>query len=239
MPHSVRQPTSVFAVTLALFALLIASPTQATQIAEWNFDDGTANDSVGSYDMSIVGGGPGIGGGIASFDGDEGSPSFLETSGYGGNPEWTLGMRIRAGTPVDQGAYQGIFSNNSSSSANFSWQVENFGGRYQFRSTSGVWDIGAPTGGFDTIVIRKTGGNDGDIWLNGVLVVASFGTNPGGLQNFRIGTNRNTSAFYAFDADWFRVYDTYEDPAMVPEPSSAVLFGLGLMGLARSRRRRA
>jgi hypothetical protein len=38
-----------------------------------------------------------------------------------------------------------------------------------------------PTGGWERIVVRKVGGS---IWLNGVLIVASFGTNPGGLQCF-------------------------------------------------------
>lgn len=220
--------------TLALLGF--ALPVQAAQIAEWNFDDGTANDSVGSYDLTLVGGGPTLSGGTARFDGDEGSPSFLEAGGYGGNPEWSIALRIRPEAPFDQGGYQGIISNNSSPSADYSWQVENFDGRYQFRTTSGVYDIGAPTGGWDTIVVRKVDGNDGDLWLNGVQVVASFGTNPGGLQNFRLGTNRNSNSFYAFEADWFRVYDSYEDPSMIPEPGTALLVGLGLIGLATRRR---
>lgn len=107
------------------------------------------------------------------------------------------------------------------------------GGNDQFRSlNAGTFFVGAP-GGWDTIVIRKNGG-DGDIWLNGVQVVASFGINPGGLQNFRLGTNRNTDRFYHFEADWFRIYDTHEDPQVIPEPSIAVLLALGLATLART-----
>lgn len=218
-------------------ALAVASAASAVPIAEWNFDAGNFEDSVGAYDLTVVGGGPSISGGIATFGGDESTPSFLETAGYGGNPEWTVAMRIRSASPFDQGQYQGLFSNQVSATANYSWQLESFDGRYQFRTTSGVFDIGAPTGGWDTLVVRKTGGNDGDIWLNGVQVVSSFGSNPGGLQYFRLGTNRNTNRFAAFEADWFRVYDTFEDPALIPEPGTAVLLGLGLAGLAaRSRR---
>lgn len=219
----------------AMCLLFTAVPVSATQLAEWNFDDGTANDLLGNYDLGAVGGGPAISGGIATFDGIEASPSYLETSGFGGNPTWTLALRIRAAAPLDQGTYQGIFSNNNSSSANYSWQVESFGGAYQFRTQSGTYGFGLPTGGWDTIVIRKLSSSDGDIWLNGVQVVSSMGSNPGGLQNFRMGTNRNSSAFFGFEMDFARVFDTVENPTLVPEPSIALLFGLGLAGLASSR----
>ncbi len=225
--------TTVFAVA----CILVAFPLHAAQIAEWNFDDGTANDSVGSYDMTVIDGGPAISGGIALFDGDEATPSYLETAGFGGNPTWTVALRIRAATPVDQGNYQGIFSNNTSSSANFSWQIENFGGTYQLRTRVGVFTIGTPTGSFDTIVVRKTGGGDGDVWFNGTQVVSSLGSNPGGLQHFRMGTNRNTSQFYAFEADWARVWDSVEDPTLVPEPNTGAMVALGIIHLAMRRRR--
>lgn len=216
----------------------MASPANSTQIANWTFDDGTANDSLGNYDLSLVGGGPSISGGIALFDGDEASPSYLETTGPGGSSTWSVALRIRSTTPVDQGSFQGIFSNNSSAAANNSWQLENFGGVYQFRTTRGLYTIGAPTTGWDTIVIRKNGA-DGDVWLNGVQVVTSFGSNPGGLQNFRIGTNRNSDNFYAFAADYVGVWDSYEDPALIPEPGTALLVGLGLIALASRPRRGA
>ena len=95
--------------------------------------------------------------------------------------------------------------------------------------------IGTPTGGWDSIVVRKLNGGDGDIWYNGVQVVSSIGSNPGGLQNFRIGTNRNSSAFYSFDLDYARVFDSVESPLAIPEPGTAILFGLGLIALARKR----
>ncbi len=68
--------------------------------------------------------------------------------------------------------------------------------------------------------------------------MSSFGVNPGGLQNFRLGTNRNSNRFYAFEADWFQVYDSHENPEVIPEPSAALLIGLGLTSMARSRSRK-
>ncbi|MFK7895154.1 MAG: PEP-CTERM sorting domain-containing protein [Myxococcota bacterium] len=227
--------------TAAIAALLFCSSSAgATALAEWNFNDGTAEDLLGNYDLTAIGGGPAIAGGYAQFSGDEGTPSYLESTGFGGNPTWSLALRLRADGPVDQGSFQGIFSNNFSPSADYSWQVENFGGVYQLRTTTGTFVIGAPTGDFDTIVVRKLSGSDADIWFNGVNVVASIGSNPGGLQNFRIGTNRNSSSFYAFTLDTVRVYDSVEDPlTIIPEPGSALLLGLGLAGLAVRRRKMA
>lgn len=221
---------------LSAALLLVAGAASATPLAEWNFDDGTANDLLGNYDLAEVGGGPSIAGGFAQFSGDEGSPSFLEASGFGGNPTWSLALRLRADGAFDQGDFQGIFSNNTSPTANYSWQVESFGGVYQLRTLGGTYVIGAPTGGFDSIVVRKLSNSDGDIWYNGVQVVPSLGSNPGGLQNFRIGTNRNTTNFYAFTLDTVRVYDSVENPLVIPEPSAALLIGLGLIHLATPRR---
>ncbi len=216
--------------------LLSTSSAFATALAEWNFDNGTADDLLGNYDLTAVGGGPAIAGGYAQFSGAEGSPSFLESSGFGGNPTWSVALRLRADGAFDQGDFQGIFSNNNSPAANYSWQIESFGGIYQLRTLGGTYTIGAPTGGFDSIVVRKLSSSDGDIWYNGVQVVSSLGSNPGGLQNFRLGTNRNTNSFYAFTLDTVRVYDSVENPAVIPEPSSALFIGLGLMALATHRR---
>ena len=106
--------------------------------------------------------------------------------------------------------------------------------------------IGAPSAldSWDTIVIRKLSGGDADIWFNGVQVESSLGANPGGLQSFRLGTNRNTNNFWQGDVDDVQVYDTVEAPgglfgvSPVPEPSTGAMLGLGLAGLARAGRQR-
>jgi len=228
-----------FLRSICVVLLFVAAPSGAVEIGRWGFGDGTTNDTVGPYDLNPVGAGPTIAGGIAYFDGLEGSPSYLETGGYGGSADWTIGLRLQPTGPVDQGNFQGIVSNNNSAGAANSWQIESFGGVYQLRTTNGTYTIGVPSGGWDVIVVRKIGGNDGDIWFNGVQVVASFGSNPGGLQNFRIGTNRNSNNFYAFALESLQVFDSVEGPFSVPEPGTAVLFGLGLFGLAARGGRRA
>jgi hypothetical protein len=145
-------------LALLVGILLGAAPATALEIGRWTFENGTANDSVGSYDFTTVaapGEEPVIAGGVATFDGDEGSPSYLETPGYGGNPNWTVSILLQSDAPFDQGSYQGILSNNNSASANYSWQIESFGGVYQLRTQNGVFTIGTPTGGWDRIVVRK------------------------------------------------------------------------------------
>jgi hypothetical protein len=236
-PPGVERKAQLAAVAALALALLLAPAAAAIPIAAWNFDGGSANDVSGTppaYDLGAVGGGPDLSAGFASFDGDEGSPSYLEVVGPGGMPTWTLSIWVRTEGQLDQGTYQGIFSNNTSSAANFSWQLESHNGVYQWRNAAGVFAVGAPSalGTWDHIVLRKIGGNDGDLWLNGVQVLASLGGNPGGLQNFRIGTNRNSSRFWQGDVDDVVVHDSQEDPlalfnqgAPVPEPSPFALFG--------------
>lgn len=243
------RPLRVLALAAVAGLLLVASPASASLIAAWGFDDGTADDSSGSpiaYDLGAVNGGPDLTLGFARFDGLEASPSFLEVGGPGGMPDWTVSLWVRSQGALDQGLFQGLMSNNSAATANFSWQIESHGGLYQWRTRSGTFVIGAPSAldAWDHVVIRKFGGNDGDLWLNGVQVGGNIGVNPGGLQNFRLGTNRNSDNFWQGDLDDVLVYDSVEDPAtlfasppaQVPEARLASLCGLiAIAWLLRAR----
>ena len=232
MAFPARIPISLLAA-LAVALLLGAAPAGAALIAAWDFDDGTANDTSGNgFDLTAIGGGPAIAGGFARFTGNDASPSFLEDTGPGGMAEYTVSLWVRTQGPADQGSFQGIFSNNNSSGAAFSWQVESFGGVFQWRTQAGTFVIGAPVGGvggWDHIVVRKFGGNDGDIWFNGAQVLANLGANPGGLQMFRLGTNRNTNRLYEMDLDDVQVHDNLIDPvalfaaAVVSEPPALIM----------------
>ena len=214
-------------------ALAVPSVARAAPIALWGFADGTADDALSTYDLSAVGGGPDLSLGFARFDGSEASPSFLEVSGPGGMSTYTISLWVRSQGSLDQGPWQGILSNNTASTAPWSWQIESYGGVYQWRNQAGLFVIGTPTGlgQWDHIVIRKWGGVDGDVWFNGVQIVSSLGGNPGGLQNFRFGTNRNTNNLWQGDVAGAGVWDTLEDPAAlfasppasVPEPALALL----------------
>jgi hypothetical protein len=232
---------------LALGLVLAALPAHATLIAAWNFDAGNADDTSGTppaYDLATTGPGISFAGGAAVFAGNEAQPSFLSVAGPGRSADFTIELLVRSDGAIDQGTYQGIFSNNVSSGAAYSWQVESHNGVYQWRNQAGTFAIGAPSGlgQWDHLVIRKFGGNDGDVWLNGVQVVASVGANPGGLQNFRLGTNRNTSAFFTGMLDGVGVYDSVEDPAAlfaasaIPEPASFALLAVTCLALTRRRR---
>jgi hypothetical protein len=220
-----------------VLALLLAPAAGALQIAAWSFDGGSLADISGNapaYDLTAVNGGADLSGGFARFSGIEAAGAYLEVAGPGGMPDWTLSIWVRSQGQIDQGSFQGIFSNNTSSTANWSWQLESFGGVYQWRNQAGTFVVGAPSalGTWDHIVLRKFGGNDGDIWMNGAQVLASLGGNPGGLQNFRLGTNRNTTQHWQGDVDEVEVHDSQEDPvalfnqgAPLPEPSGLALLG--------------
>ncbi len=245
-----NRPRGFWAAVALALGLALAPAASAIPIAAWDFDGGTASDVSGTpppYDLGAVGGGPDLSGGFAAFDGDEGSPSYLEVAGPGGMTQYTVSLWVRTQGQIDQGNFQGIFSNNTSSGAAWSWQLESFSGTYQWRNQAGTFVVGAPSalGTWDHIAIRKFGGSDGDIWYNGVQIVGGIGGNPGGLQNFRLGTNRNSSNFWQGDIDDIVVFDSVEDPAAlfaagppvpIPEPATATLLAFALgVGLSRLR----
>ena len=234
---------------LVLWLCCLAGAAQAANIALWDFGAGSAADTSGSptaYDLGSVGGGPDLSQGFARFTGDEASPAYLEIAGPGGMKTWTLSFWVRSQGSLDQGTFQGIFSNNTSSTAAFSWQVESHGGVYQWRNQAGTFAIGAPAAldTWDHIVVRKFSGNDGDIWLNGVQILANIGGNPGGLQSLRLGTNRNSNRFFQGDLENIYVFDSFEDPTALfvntipnPEPTTGLLLLGGLCGVSYASRR--
>ena len=60
MAPFIQRLASASGFACAVVLLGLALPAHSARIAEWNFDDGTANDSVGAFDLSLVGGGPTI-----------------------------------------------------------------------------------------------------------------------------------------------------------------------------------
>jgi len=183
----------------------------------------------------------------------------LETIGLGGTQEFTVSFWFKTDS-FDQGDYQALFSNNNASTENFSWQLDSHGENITLKS-KGNTTLTYPESNLSVdswyhVVIRKE--NDAEDLRTRVFITAlneslpslvmNQDANPGGLQMFRIGTNRNTNSFFRMDLSNLKIYDDAtvdltnllaEGPQLsaVPEPPSGTLLGLGALALVLRRRR--
>jgi len=246
---SIRKRVVGFLVIAAVSLMPFAA--HAALIAEYNFDTGSGleNSASSSYSpLQVVGSAPDLSYGRYHSDGN--NSNYLEVApAVGGANPFTVSVWVWSDT-ADQGDFKGIFCNNDSSGADYSWQLDSHSGDYRAvgkdiptRSTpasAGVWQ---------NLVIRKTGGSQGNFWVDGVQVGTNFGDNPGGLQEFRIGINRNSDNSFSGLIDKVQIWDSLEDAAAiyaagpgapVPEPTTlliwSLLAGLGV-GLLSGRRR--
>lgn len=244
---------SVVSKTLIVAAMMTTGwAAHAGPIAHYNFDDGNGvnQSNAGTYNLASVGS-PNIAGG--SFLSDGTANNYLQVAGPGGQTDFTVSLW--AYTEIaDQGAFKGLFSNNSASNADFSWQIDSTDGNFVFRSAvSGPALVlgSVTTGTWNHIMLQKSGGSDASLFLNGNLI-DNIGFNPGGLQNFRVGINRNSNRAFEGILDNIRIYDdsTQEVAALfregpginavpVPTPAPLLLLAAGLLGMAALRRRRA
>jgi len=210
--------------TAAAAALAVGTAGHANLIGQWNFNDGTAADSSGSanvYDLNIVGAGPTFHDGMATFPGT--ASDYLEAQGPGGEPQYTVSLWHRTDTS-DQGGYKGLMCNNTSSGAANSWQLAVHNGDYRLNTQAfGAVTFGTPrVDRWENIVLRKRGGGGpAEVFRNGSRVLTYDG-NPGGLQWFRLGINRNSDNGYATDMDDVQVWNTLEDPAAIYAAGPAV-----------------
>lgn len=244
---------SIVHKTLVVAAMMAATwGAHASPIAHYNFDGGTAVNvaTPGTYNLDSVGS-PNFAGG--SFLSDGTANNYLQVAGPGGQSDFTVSLW--AYTEVaNQGAFKALFSNNSSSTANFSWQIDSTDGDFVFRSAvSGpAISLGSVTPGeWNHIMLQKFGGNNARLYLNGSFI-SNIGFNPGGLQNFRVGINRNSNRAFEGILDNIRIYDDStqevatlfrEGPGVnavpVPTPAPLLLLAAGLLGMAALRRRHA
>jgi len=241
------------AIVLAL-ATLSSTPIHAALVAEYNFDTGLTNSAGGSYSpLAVIGAAPDISGG--SYHSDGNNANYLEVApAVGGANPFTVSIWVWT-TTANQGNYKGIFSNNDSPSDAYSWQIDSHAGSYRAvgvdiptRSTPATANV------WQNLVIRKTGGSQGNFWLDGVQVGSNFGANPGGLQEFRIGINRNSDNSFTGFIDKVQIWNSLESAAaiyaagpgqnatiVIPEPMTMLAVGMsvaGLGGYIRKRRRR-
>ena len=251
-------------LSTATLLLSLGGAADAAFIAHYDFTDGdlTDNEVGGSYTLNkVVNGADSLfitPQGAASFPGlDGGEKDYLETTGPGGAGSFTVSFWFKT-DQVSQGNFQGLFSNNTVNSPNnFSWQVDVQSGTLRLVSaTTGFTPITNAEGGepqiqadvWQHVVVRKINDN-GELFFGtegSLTSVGSTALNPGGLQFFRLGVNRNTDSLYRMEMANVKIYTdaqisldalNSEGPQLVPEPTSA-LIGLGLGGLLLARRRR-
>lgn len=246
--------------TLLSLSVCLVCSTQAALIAHYDFSDNdlTDNEVGASYTLAEVNNGTGDvtlnPDGSAHFPGNDTTNSaYLEVAGPGGAANFTVSLWVKADT-WNQGSFQGIFSNNSGgASTDFSWQIDASGDSLRVVTKDAGVIFTTPTNTLDTaswynIVFIKNGSNaelyfteEGAGSANHVGTVA---TNPGGLQFFRLGTNRNTDSLFEMDMANVKIYNSVEDvnsllaegSMTIPEPSGTAL--LGLAGLTLLLRRR-
>lgn len=216
---------SLFAPCLSLLVL----PVQGSLLAHYDFTDGDLTDNeVGPLEtLTLVNQGANEitinARGAAVFPGESGDDrDYLEVERGLGSPTFTVSVWFKTAT-VDQGTYQAIFSNNISSGSAFSWQIDVHNGVLRLVSATSGFDpitnaeAGEPpiqAGVWHHVVVRKTSGSSGELWFGAegspLQLLGSNDLNPGGLQWFRLGVNRNSDSLYAMEMANVKIYDDIE-----------------------------
>ncbi len=253
-------PLIAFGATL----LSLAPASHGALIAQYLFENNISdsNGSATTYDLSAVGANPAFQSGTAgnstnAYVSDGVSANYLSAGDtFGSSPQFTVSIWIYTTNPTQDGDdNKGFFSNNTDSSINNSWQLavgtSSSQSRFEFKTRTSTNNtetevFGTPQSGvWENIVLQKTDANDGQIWLNGVQVGGDLGYNPGGLQQFRVGTNRAGDSSFDGLIDSVQIWEGENVSAatifangvnVVPEPSAVVLGALGSLVLLRRRR---
>lgn len=253
-------PSIVCTLSTALLAGLSIGQANASLIHHYEFNtSGTfLEDSVGTRDLSIVDGDGTTGVApvhVASVTATNGtrtgvvrlagngatnSPNkyLLNNDGAFTLPNFTVAYWVRSEV-ADQGGFKGIFASGPS-------------GEMQFDSNNGVYRGITDAGNVsfaDPVVanqwdhIALTYDGTTTRWYFNGSEVGSNAANPdNSFQQIRLGINRNIDNAFNGDLDDVRIYDnalTAQDVAalaVIPEPSSLALLGLGTLLIARRRR---
>jgi hypothetical protein len=247
--------------TAASLGLLLSTGwASAALIAHYDFTDGdlTDNEVSANYTLTEIGTVTANIDGSAGFSGDDSTKSYLETAALGGSgvANFTVSYWFKTDS-FSQGNYQGLFSTNNSS-ANYSWQLDSTGSNIRLVSkgntTLSYADSNLSVDTWYNVVIRKESGA-GDNYTQVYITAEGEATphlvmnqdaNPGGLNMFRLGVNRNTDSLFRMDMSNVKIYDDStvdlgtlltEGPQVVPEPSSSALLGLAALALILHRRK--
>lgn len=232
--------------------VLVASQTttQAALIAGYNFDGNLTNSAGSSFSpLTQIGASANID--MNSYHSDGNNSNYLEIApAVGGAPVYTVSVWVYTDV-ANQGGFKGIFSNADAPTDSNSWQIDSNNGVYRLVGIdSGADNFGnAVAGQWQNLILQKAPGDVGSLYLDGVQVNANIGANPGGLQEFRIGINRNSDNSFLGLIDNVQIFNTLEDPAAIfaagpgknaidiPEPATATLALLGLGGMLVRRNR--
>lgn len=250
--------TSFFGRSIAISAILATtSQAHAGLITHYTFDRSVGlsdiSGSATTYDLSAVGGAADLT--RQAYFSDGLSTNHLKVAGPGGTPDWTLSLWVNTAL-ADQGTFKALFSNQYNSSNDFSWQVDSNDGFYRLLAKDNTVSgnaqnslvIGQATANvWENIVVQKSGGSSATVFFNGAQT-ATGSFNPGGLQNFRLGINRNSSQSFEGYLDNVQIWDDNRRRASeifeagvgtqtVPAPATLALIGLGLAGLGWTRRK--
>ena len=259
-----RSGSKVAALLLAIAMAATATTANAALVVHYDFNTaGTfLNDNVGTRDLAdIADGGGGTSpafadkvkadngtrrGAVQLAGGVNNAFNYLENNdGAFTLPNFTVSYWALTDTS-NQGNFKGLFSSGNT-------------GELQFDSNSGVYrgitDVGTVNFANPVVVdqwnhIALTYDGTNTRWYyNGAEVAGSpiAGNPDNSIELIRIGANRAIDNGFAGFIDDFRIYDTALLAAdisseatsgfFIPEPSTALLLGLGLIGLVARRKR--
>lgn len=224
------------------------SAAAATLVHEYGFNDGTANDSVGSLNGTLVNGAT-VSGGTLQLDGVN---DYVQLSGYAiptGGADFSIA--IRAAAVAQSYSYTEIISQGSSGSNPFGFYIGSQpGGTFRLTDQYGASGVSFPTDGvFRTFVLTSGDTYGTKFYVDGVNVFtnAELDLRSGGT-NTRIGRQFGTlSEYFKGSIDFVKIYDGELADGIIP-PAQAVplpasiplfVFGLGTLALVRRQRRPA
>ncbi len=245
-------------------AALSVSSASAGLVAHYDFTDGDLLDNEVGASNTLTHITTGAGGGVtinsdgsAAFAGDDTNQGYLETAAFGtvGVTNYTVSFWWKTST-FAQGNFQGLFSNDDAG-VGFSWQLDSNGADMRFISsgnpnlTYAESNLAADTWYHTVIRKNAAGANYTEVFITaegaaGPNLVMNQNANPGGLNEYRLGVNRNSDSLFQMDMANVKIYNDNtvdlatllaEGPQTVPEPSTSALLVLGGLGLAFRRKK--
>ena len=256
MVTKVRFVNALFAALLLVAAAAANAEPVAQPLSQWNFDDGTANDAVGSNNGTLIGNAAIVTdsqhGKVLSLDGGGDYVDFGDINAFEfGNSNFTISFWLKTGGTHDIGGDQsgyGIIFGKYNWSLGRQWNfTQTPDGKINFATynTPTIGEHCFSTAGYQDQWVHITGVRDGVnkyLYIDGILNATGScnGVITGYSTKVLLGAIQDPSHYYQFfngKIDDVRVYNNALTPQevaqLVPEPATMLLFGLGLLGLKR------